>query len=107
MGTVDLEKLADSRERAGAFVLWLSYEGQMDVWEPFSDKSYLSAIFDRQGLLVAAPIDLGTKKAESFSLQLLQGFWFQLKKKNPKIDEGFTTAGSSSGKAIGSWITIG
>ena len=34
--------------------------------------------------LVAAPTDLRTKKAESFSPQLLQVFWFQLKKKNPK-----------------------
>ena len=49
------------------------------------DNSYLSDILDRQGLLVAAPIDLRTKKAESFSPQLLQGFWFELKKKNPKI----------------------
>ena len=33
----------------------------------FSDNSHLDAILDRQGLLVAAPVDLGTKKAESFS----------------------------------------
>ena len=46
----------------------------------------LSAVLDRQGLQVAAPIDLRTKKAESFSPQLLQGFWHKLKKKkNPKI----------------------
>ena len=45
----------------------------------------MSAIFDRQGLQVAAPIDLRTKKAESFSRQLIQGFWQKLKKKNPKI----------------------
>ena len=48
----------------------------------FSDNSYLSAILDRQGLQVAAPIDLRTKKAESFSPQLLQGFWQKLKKKS-------------------------
>ena len=59
--TVDLEELPDSRERAGAPVLWLSCEGQIDCGELFSDNSYLSAILDRQGLLVAAPIDLGTK----------------------------------------------
>ena len=29
--TVDLEELPDSRERTGAPVLWLSFEGQMDV----------------------------------------------------------------------------
>ena len=41
--------------------------------------SYLSDILDRQRLLVATPIDLRTKKAESVSPQLLQ------KKKNPKM----------------------
>ena len=66
-------------------MLWLSSEGQIDVWELFSDNSYLSAILDRQGLLVAAPVDLRTKKADSFSPQLLQSFWSKLKKKNPKI----------------------
>ena len=54
--TVDLEELPDSRERTRAPVLWLSFEGQMDVWELFSDNIYLSAILDRQ---------------ESFSPQLL------------------------------------
>ena len=76
--TVDLEELPDSREGAEAPVLWHSCEGQIDVWEMFSDNSYLSAIHDWQGLLVAAPIDLRTKKAESFSPQLLQNFWFAL-----------------------------
>ena len=66
-------------------VLWLSCEGQIDVWDMFSDNSYLSAILVRQGLKVAAPVDLRTKKTESFSPQLLQGFWHKLKKKNPKI----------------------
>ena len=84
VNTVDLEELPDSRERTGAPVLWLSFEGQMDVWELFSDNSYMSAILDRQGLSVAAPVDLRTKKTESFSPQLLQGFWSKLKKKNPK-----------------------
>ena len=46
--TVDLEELPDSRERTGALVLWLSCEGQTDVWELFSDNSYLSAVLDRQ-----------------------------------------------------------
>ena len=41
----------------------LSCDGQLDVWELFSDTSYLSAILDRQGLMVAAPVDLRTKKA--------------------------------------------
>ena len=86
MDTVDVEELPDSRERVRAPVLWLSCEGQIDVWEMFSDNSSLSAILDRQGLQVAAPIDVRKKKkAESFSPQLLQGFWHQLKKKNPKI----------------------
>ena len=82
---MDLEELPDSRERTGAPALWLSCEGQIDVWEPFSDNSYLSAILNRQGLLVAAPVELRTKKTESFSPQLLQGFWSKLKKQNPKI----------------------
>ena len=47
----------------------------------FSDNSYLSAILDRQGLLVAAPIDVRTKKADNLTPQLLQGFWNKLKKK--------------------------
>ena len=81
--TEDLQELPDSRERTGAPVLWLSCEGQTDVWELFSDNSYLSAILDRQGLLVAAPVDLRTKKTESFSLQALEGFWSKIKIKNP------------------------
>ena len=43
-------------------MLLLSCEGLIDVWELFSDHSYLSAILDRQGLMVAASIDLRTKK---------------------------------------------
>ena len=85
LDTVDLEELPDSRERTGAPVQWLSCEGQADVWETFSDNSGLSAILDRQGLLVAAPIDVRTKKADNFTPRLLQGFWYKLKKKNPKI----------------------
>ena len=75
---VDLEELRDSCERIGAPVLWLSCEGQIDVWELFYDNSYLSAILDRQGSKVAAPVDLRRKKAESFSPQALQGFWSKL-----------------------------
>ena len=52
--------------------------------EMCSDNPYLSATLDRQGLLVAAPMDLRTKKAENFTPQLLQGFWHKLKKKNPR-----------------------
>ena len=85
LDTVDLEELPDSRDRTGAPVLWLSCEGQADVWEMFSDNSYLSAILDRQGLLVAAPKDLRTKKAENFTPQLLQGSWYKLKKKSQDL----------------------
>ena len=46
--TVDLEEIRDSRERTGVPVLWLSCEGQIDVWELLSDNPYLSAILDRQ-----------------------------------------------------------
>ena len=82
---MDLEELPDSRERTGAPALWLSCESQIDVWELFSDNAFLSAVLDRQGLSVAAPVELRTKKTESFSPQLLQGFWSKLKEKNPKI----------------------
>ena len=62
-------------------MLWLSFEGQIDVWELFSDNSYMSAILDRQALPVAAPVDLRTKKTESFSPQLLQGFLVKAQEK--------------------------
>ena len=54
-------------------MLWLFCEGQIDVWELFSHNSYLSAIFDRQGPLLAAPIDLKTKEAESFLTTAVAG----------------------------------
>ena len=73
LDTVDLEEPPDSCDRTGAPVLWLSCEGQIDVWELFSDKSYLSAILVRQGLMVAAPVDLRTNKAEGLSPQAMQG----------------------------------
>ena len=56
-------------------------EGQVDAWEMFSDNSYLSAILDRQGLQVTAPVDLRTKKAEIFTPQLLQGLLVQAEEK--------------------------
>ena len=98
LDTVDLEELPDLRERTGAPVLWLSFKGQMDVWELFSDNSYLSAILDRQGLWVAAPVDLRNKKTESFSPQLLKGFWAKLKKKNPKIVVMYPTVTTKNSK---------
>ena len=84
LDTLDLEELPASRERIGAAVLWLSCEGQTDVWEPVSDNSYLSTILDRQGLLVAAPVDLKTKKAECFSPQATQGILSKIKKRIPR-----------------------
>ena len=83
--TVDLEEPPDSYVRTGALVLWLSCEGQTDVWELFTDNSLLSAIRHRQGLFVAAPIHLRTKKADSFSTQALEGFWSRIKIENPNI----------------------
>ena len=77
LDTVDLEEPPDSCEGTGA----------PDVLELFSDNTYLSAILDRQRLMVAAPLDLRTKKAESFSPQALQGFWSKMNIKNPKIVE--------------------
>ena len=47
LDTVDLEEPPDSCERTGAPLLWRSCEGRTDVWELFSDNSYLSAILDR------------------------------------------------------------
>ena len=91
LDTGDLEEPPDSRERAGAPVLRLPCEGQTDVWELFSDNSYLSAVLDRQGLQVAAPADLRNKKIEHFSPLLLQSFWSRLKEKNPKIVVIFPT----------------
>ena len=85
LDTVDLEETPDSCERTGALMLWLSCEGRPDVWELFSDTSYLSAILDRQELMVAAPVDLRTKRVEGLSPQALQGFWSRIKMKNPKI----------------------
>ena len=81
---MDLEEPPESCERTRAPVLWLSCEDQVDAWELFSDNSYFSAILDRQGLMVAAPVDLRTKKAEGFSPRALQGFWSKTKRKNPK-----------------------
>ena len=40
LDTVDLEELPDSRERARAPVVWLSCEGQIDVWEMFLFERY-------------------------------------------------------------------
>ena len=66
LDAVDLEELPDSRERTRAPVLWLSCDGQKDVWVLFSDNSYLSAIIDRQGLLFPASVDLRTNNTECF-----------------------------------------
>ena len=57
----------------------------MDVWRLFSNNSCLSAILDRQGLVVAAPPDLTIKRAEGFSPQAQQSFGSKIKLKNPKI----------------------
>ena len=57
---------------------WPSFEGQRCLGM-FSDNSHMRTSLERQGLLVA------TKKGEKYTPQLLQGFWFKLKKKNPKI----------------------
>ena len=80
LDTVDLEEPPDSCGRTEAPVLWLFCEGQKDVWDLFSDNSYLSAILDRKELMVAAPADLRTKKAEVFSPLALQGFLVKEKK---------------------------
>ena len=81
LDTVDLEKLPDSRERTGAPVLLLCCEGQIDVWELFSDNSYLSAILDRQGLLVAAPVNLRTKKNRKLLTIAIAGHFVKAQRK--------------------------
>ena len=60
--------------------------------------SYVSAVLDRQGVSVAATVDLRTKNTESFLPQLLQGFWSRLKEKNPKIVVMSPTATSKNSK---------
>ena len=72
MDTLDLQELAASYERTGAPVLWLSCDGQTDVWELFTDN-------------FAAPVDLRAKEADSFSPQTLQGSWSKMKIKNSKV----------------------
>ena len=106
LDTVDLEELPDSRERAGAPVLWLSCEGKIDVCELFCDNSYLSAILDRQRLLVAAPVDLRTKKTESFSPQRLKGFWAKLKIKNTNIVVTYPTVTTKNSKKNSQKATV-
>ena len=96
--TLDLKELPDSRKRKRAPVLWLSCEGQTDVLELFSDNSYQSAILGRQGLLVAAPVDLRIKKTESFSPQPLQVFTSKLKIKNHQIVGMFPTVTTKNSK---------
>ena len=51
LDTVDLEELRDSRERTRAPVLWLSCEGQINVWELFSGNSDSIAILDKDSWL--------------------------------------------------------
>ena len=85
LDTADLEESPGSCEQTWAPVFFLSCEGQTDVWELFSDNSYLRAVLDRKGLMVAAPADLRIKKADSFSPQLFQGFWSRIKIKNPNV----------------------
>ena len=86
LDNVDLEELPDSRERTGAFVLWLSCEGQADVWDMFQTiLIWAPFLTDKDFFLLAAPIDFRTKKADNLPPQLLHGFWYKLQKKNPKI----------------------
>ena len=74
---MDLEELPDSRERRGAPVLWLSCEVRADVWEMLSDSTSLSAILDRQGLLVAASVDQRTEKDDNFFTTAAAGLLVQ------------------------------
>ena len=75
--TLDLEDFLDSCGRTRAPVLWHSCDGQTDVWELFSDNSYLSVILDRQGLVVAVPVDLRTKKVETKYTKKKEVIWQQ------------------------------
>ena len=98
LDTVDLEEVPDSREQTGAH-LCCGFLANVKLMfgKLFSGNSHLSAILDRRGLSVTVPVDLGTKNSESFSPQLLQGFWSKLKN-NLKIVVMFPTVTTKNPK---------
>ena len=73
LDNVHLEELPDSREHL--------FYGSLAKDKQMSGKCCQTIL----GLLVAAPIYLSTKKAEIFTPQLVQDFWYKLKTKSPKI----------------------
>ena len=81
LDNVDLEELPDSREHTGAPVLWLSNGGQTDVWELFTDTSYLSAILDRQGFSMTAPIDLRIENTRKLLVTVMIRFLVKAQRK--------------------------
>ena len=85
LDTVDSEELPDSRERTGALVLWLSFEGQKDVWELFSDNSLLSAILDRQGLPVAAQLTSEPRRQRASHHSYCRAFGQSSRKRIPRL----------------------
>ena len=60
----------------------LFYTCEGNSWEMFSDNSHLSAILDRQGLRVATPVDLRTKKTETFYTTVTAGLLVRTKEKS-------------------------
>ena len=84
LDTLDLEEQLRVSEQEHLCCGYL-VKGRTEFWDLFADNSYLSAILDRHGLLVTAPINLRKKKAESFSPQALQGFRSEITRKSLKI----------------------
>ena len=115
LDTVDLQEHPDSYERTGAPVLWLSCESQRDVWELFSDNSYLSAILDRQRLMVAASCECeSVLSVQSYLTKIRQPLYKNLQKcysfqgwidtdKSSQYDERIQ--GKSQGRPNVTWRT--
>ena len=66
LDTVDLEELPDSREGTGVPVLWLSREGQTDVWELFSDNSFSVPVLIDKDFQWQPQLTSELKKSERF-----------------------------------------
>ena len=81
---MDLEELRDSRERTRAPVLWLSCEGQINVWELFSGNSHLIAILDEDSWLQHQQT-LEPRKKRTSHHSYCKSLCQSSRKKDPKI----------------------
>ena len=99
---VEFQAIASNLRRPLAQWIWKNYlirvseQGHLccgclvEVTQILGSRSLIILIWvlpflDRQGLVVAAPVDLRTQNSESFSPQLLLGFWAKLKENNLQI----------------------